>query len=83
MAMGNLRKVSWTKLIWARSNIPRNAFISWVLIKNRLPTKHRMVKFQPQRDTFCVLCSAEEEDDAHLFYTCNYAKIIWIELRNW
>ncbi|KAJ8425226.1 hypothetical protein Cgig2_019115 [Carnegiea gigantea] len=47
------RKVPWIKLIWARSNVPRNAFISWVLIQNRLPIKHRMSKFQPQTDTLC------------------------------
>ncbi|KAJ8420079.1 hypothetical protein Cgig2_019935 [Carnegiea gigantea] len=77
------RKVPWTKLIWARLNIPRNAFISWVLINHRLPTKQRLSKFQPQTDTLCVLCSAEEEDEDHLFHSCNYAKTIWKELRQW
>ncbi|KAJ8427683.1 hypothetical protein Cgig2_027990 [Carnegiea gigantea] len=76
-------KVPWTKLIWARSNVPRNAFISWVLIQHRLPTKSRIEKFQPQADTLCVLCSTEEEEEEHLFYTCNYAKAIWTELKKW
>ncbi|KAJ8425797.1 hypothetical protein Cgig2_030534 [Carnegiea gigantea] len=77
------RKVPWIKLIWARPNVSRNAFISWVLIHRRLPTKQRLSKFQPQIDNLCVLCSVQEEKEAHLFYTCNYATTIWNELRQW
>ena len=61
-------KVPRTKLIWARPNIRRHAFIYWVLIQHRLATKQRLSKYLPK---------------AHLFYTHNYAKIIWNEIRNW
>ncbi|KAJ8429569.1 hypothetical protein Cgig2_010282 [Carnegiea gigantea] len=37
--MGGNGKVEWAKLIWARSNTPRYAFICWVFIPQRLPTR--------------------------------------------
>ncbi|KAJ8421931.1 hypothetical protein Cgig2_031348 [Carnegiea gigantea] len=70
-------------LIWARPNMPRNAFISWVLINHRLLIKQRLAKFQPQSDTLCVMCSAEEENEDHLFYACSYAQAIRDQLRQW
>ncbi|KAJ8433592.1 hypothetical protein Cgig2_016522 [Carnegiea gigantea] len=72
-----------TKLIWARPNIPKHAFISGVLIQHGLPTKQRLSKYLPSTDNPCVLGSAEEEEEAHIFYTCSYAKTIWDELRKW
>ena len=46
-------KIPWAKLVWARSLIPRHAFITWVFAHRRLPTKVRLSKFQ-QQDTMCV-----------------------------
>ncbi|KAJ8419242.1 hypothetical protein Cgig2_001643 [Carnegiea gigantea] len=37
-------KVNWAMLVWARTVIPRHAFIVWVLIQHRLPTKTRLAK---------------------------------------
>ncbi|KAJ8420248.1 hypothetical protein Cgig2_033519 [Carnegiea gigantea] len=31
----------------------------------------------------CHLCSATEEDDAHLVFTCFFARKVWEELRKW
>jgi len=76
-------KVPWTTLIWARPNIPRNAFISWVLINHRLPTKKRLAKFQPHLDTLCAMCSTEEENEDHLFYDCSCAQEIWDHPKQW
>ncbi|KAJ8420531.1 hypothetical protein Cgig2_032925 [Carnegiea gigantea] len=50
---------------------------------HRLPTKQRLAKFLPQNETLCIMCSEDEEDEMHLFFTCNYAKIIWSNLTGW
>ena len=81
--MGDNGKVTWAKLIWARSNIPRHAFISWVFIQHRLPTKMRLNKYLPQREITCTICNTVAEDETHLFFECNYAKDIWKELSRW
>ena len=88
MDKGSCERGPWAKLIWARLNIPKHAFIYWVLIHHRLPTKQRLAKFLPPTETLCVLCSAEEEEEeeeAHLLYnySYSYAKTILDELRKW
>ena len=35
-------KVSWHKLVWSTFNIPKHAFITWLAILNKLPTKDRL-----------------------------------------
>ncbi|KAJ8427302.1 hypothetical protein Cgig2_002214 [Carnegiea gigantea] len=80
---GEHEKVPWAKTLWARPVIPEHAFISWVMAHHRLPTKQRLAKFIPQNETLCIMCSEADEDEMHLFFTCNYAKIIWRNLRGW
>ena len=80
--IGTPPKVPWAKLVWARSLIPRHAFISWVLAHRRLPTKVRLSKFQ-QLNTICSLCHSEDEDEQHILFTCPYAQEVWRELQEW
>ncbi|KAJ8419241.1 hypothetical protein Cgig2_034177 [Carnegiea gigantea] len=49
----------------------------------RLSTKQRLAKFYPQEDLHCPLCQRETEDDHHLFYGCQYASAMWIEIQSW
>ncbi|KAJ8425716.1 hypothetical protein Cgig2_015864 [Carnegiea gigantea] len=48
-----------------------------------LPTKTRLAKFFPQRDTSCILCKQAQEDEKCLFFTCPYAQDIWRALQQW
>ncbi|KAJ8419423.1 hypothetical protein Cgig2_014910 [Carnegiea gigantea] len=77
------RHVNWTKLVWARTVIPRHSFIAWILINHRLPTRSRLSKFQHLSTTLCPLCNAVEEDENHLFLTCHYAQTLWTSLQQW
>ncbi|KAJ8422266.1 hypothetical protein Cgig2_000654 [Carnegiea gigantea] len=76
-------KAPWAGFIWSRANIPSYAFISWVFIQGRLPTKVRLAKFHPQQAVGCLLCSAAEEDNVHLIFTCTFASKAWEALRDW
>ena len=76
-------KVPWGKIIWARATIPRHAFISWVIVQHRLPTKVRLNKFTPQSDITCILCNNAAEDDNHIFSECSYAKEVWDSITKW
>lgn len=40
-----LPEVRWWKLVWFSKAIPRHAFILWLLIKNRLTTPKRLMKW--------------------------------------
>ena len=76
-------KVPWGKVIWARASIPRHAFISWVYVHHRLPTKMRLARFIPRSDIICALCNNADEDDTHLFSECPYATEVWSSLSQW
>ncbi|KAJ8420783.1 hypothetical protein Cgig2_030491 [Carnegiea gigantea] len=65
--------VTWDKVVWARSAIPRHAFITWVYVQHGLPTKKRLSRFLPQTDLQCAFCHSAEEDDTHLFSDYPYA----------
>lgn len=81
--LDNSQKVIWGRQIWAKANVPKCAFISWVAIQHRLPTKSRLSAMGIQQDQTCALCTKAEEDDDHLFYHCEYAKLIWGDLMHW
>ncbi|KAJ8422114.1 hypothetical protein Cgig2_025299 [Carnegiea gigantea] len=76
-------KVSWDRVIWARASIPHHAFIAWVFIHRRLPTKMRLNKFFQQNDLHCLLCNHHTEDDSHLFAVCPYAQEVWDSIIHW
>ncbi|KAJ8428966.1 LOW QUALITY PROTEIN: hypothetical protein Cgig2_003297 [Carnegiea gigantea] len=54
--IGRQQKVPWPKLIWARTLIPRHAFILWIFTHHKLPIKARLRKYMMQPDIQCSLC---------------------------
>ena len=76
-------KAPWEGFIWSRAKIPSHAFISLIFIQGRLPTKIRLARFSPQQSVECPLCPVANEDEMHLFYTCNFGRTVWEELRKW
>ena len=79
---GNPPKISWAKLVWSRANIPRHAFVLWIFLTERLPSKMRLNKFI-QLDVSCPRCHNAQESDMHIIYDCPYAQEIWKEIQNW
>ena len=75
--------MTWDKVVWARASIPRHAFIAWLYVQRRLPTKVHLCCFLPQSDLLFPLCTNAVEDDAHLFTTCPYAIEVWDSLTHW
>lgn len=76
-------KVPWDKIIWARASIPHHAFIFWVFVQHRLPTKMRLNRFITQIDLQCSLCNTTAEDDTHIFSNCPNATEVWDSLSHW
>ena len=60
----------WHKTIWFKEHIPRNAFISWLALRRRLPTKDRLRRWGLNVSGTCVLCNLEIETHRHLFFEC-------------
>jgi len=59
----------WSKVIWARTVIPRHSSTAWFLIHKRLQIRSRMARFMGQNfDKHCAIGGTEEEDIDHLFF---------------
>ncbi|KAL0439680.1 UNVERIFIED_CONTAM: hypothetical protein Slati_2451000 [Sesamum latifolium] len=66
-------KVCWHVLLRGPLRIPRNCFILWLAILERLSTLDRT--WWTGLDGTCVLCSRGEfESHSHLFFQCDYAR---------
>ena len=55
----------------------RHAFIGWLVVKNRLPIKERMIKWGSAGDTACVFCRNGIENRDHLLFECPFSNRIW------
>jgi len=66
-------KVDWHKAIWFKGRIPKHAFISWVNIRHRLPTRDKLLSWGLHVPSLCLLCNAFDETRQHLFFDCVFA----------
>jgi len=76
-------KMPWAKLVWSKANIPRQAFVNWLLISDKLHVKARLIKFGINITPNCAVCNADREDIDHLFYCCTYAQEVWKGAGQW
>lgn len=49
---------------------------------NRPHTKDRLSKWNRAIDKYCVLCTNRIEDKDHLFFNCNYSRILFEDTMN-
>lgn len=69
-------KPPWFSFVWHNFNPPRYAFYAWLIIKERLLTKDRMISFHMNTDAKCLLCQLFDESHEHLFCYCPFVRII-------
>ena len=48
--------------------VPKHAFIAWMVVFNRLPTKDRMNKWGIELECCCSLCKQVEESRDHFVF---------------
>lgn len=73
-------KVEWYNLVWFPKAIPRYAMILWMAIKERLPTKDKLVRYDISSNDNCCFCNLGHETMDHLFFGCIFTKSIWIKV---
>ncbi|KAK9030733.1 hypothetical protein V6N11_032146 [Hibiscus sabdariffa] len=49
-------------------------------ILNRLPTRDRLLGFGLEVEGDCVLCESNSETRGHIFFQCEYSKLVWQSL---
>ena len=67
----------WLSFVWNKFHIPKYAFTSWLIMRERLPTNDRLINFHMfLADPFCLLCPGHLESHSHLFCHCSYSRAI-------
>ncbi|XP_056857302.1 uncharacterized protein LOC130506635 [Raphanus sativus] len=69
--------VAWHKEVWFSGGIPKHMFLVWLMVRNRCPTRDRILSWGLLTDSRCLLCNAADESIAHCFFDCNFAWEIW------
>ncbi len=71
-----LRCVNW-KFIWCNRAPLKVQFFAWLLAKERLPTKHNLIKKGIVSSATCDICNLEVEDGSHFCLNCPFAQGFW------
>ena len=69
--------VSWFKSVWFSFNIPKHAFLTWIVSRNRLPTRDRLLGWGMNVPSSCLLCASVDESRSHLFFQCPFSNQVW------
>lgn len=71
--------VPWADQVWNKFSLPRTAFLHWLIMWQRLPTKARLHKFGLIDCNLCVFCKLAPETHGHLLCSCSVLKLIMQE----
>jgi len=71
--------VEWWSIVWFKFAIPKQAFLLWLTVRNRLTTGDRLLTWGFMGDTQCVFCRHCTESRDHLFFMCSFSARIWKE----
>ncbi|XP_052623753.1 uncharacterized protein LOC128129113 [Lactuca sativa] len=69
--------VPWYDLVWYNNCIPRNSFILWLAVLNRLKTRDRVRGWEVAGNLLCPFCDNMPDSHNHLFFNCEYSSRIW------
>lgn len=70
-------QVSWASVVWFPGNIPRQAFLTWLFVLDRRPTRDRIASWGLQVSPNCLVCSTGIESRDHFFFECDFSFSIW------
>ncbi|XP_074305894.1 uncharacterized protein LOC141641116 [Silene latifolia] len=75
--------VQWSKAVWDRWNIPKQAFIGWLIHREALNTRAKLHHLGLCDSDLCVLCERGVETYAHLFSECAFSSQILLAVEHW
>lgn len=69
--------VPWHREVWFSGGIPRQKFLTWLMVLNRSPTRDRLISWGLQTPSVCLLCNSQPESRSHLFFDCSFSWLTW------
>ncbi|XP_018480096.1 uncharacterized protein LOC108851183 [Raphanus sativus] len=70
-------QVPWHNEVWFSGGIPKHMFLVWLMVRNRCPTRDRILSWGIQTDPQCLFCNTENESIAHCFFDCSFTWEVW------
>lgn len=67
----------WLDFVWSKFRVPKFAFISWLIMKERLLTRDRMINLGMPTASQCLLCMTQDESHSHLFCSCPFIQDVF------
>ncbi|KAJ0599776.1 putative RNA-directed DNA polymerase [Helianthus annuus] len=79
-------EVNWCNIVWFSQCIPRHAFMMWLVIKGKLLTQDKILKWDFSRRKnmnmmCCLLCYENFDSHPHLFFECKFSFQVWHTVR--
>ncbi|KAL5572939.1 hypothetical protein UlMin_022536 [Ulmus minor] len=75
----NIPRQHWLR-IWRANILPHHKLLWWQAVNDCFPTRDRLHRYIPTITNLCPLCGTSEETVLHLFFMCDFAKLIWFGL---
>ncbi|XP_074300203.1 uncharacterized protein LOC141631432 [Silene latifolia] len=75
--------VQWYSDVWSLWNIPKYAFIGWLVQRKALNTRVKLARLSLCSSDRCFLCEADAETHEHLFTDCIYTSKVTAGVEDW
>ncbi|WJX14219.1 hypothetical protein P8452_04514 [Trifolium repens] len=75
--MPQLQDLFWTKYIWSSDIPPSKSLMVWRLMHEKMPTDENLMTRGCAIPSMCNLCRKQVETTFHLFFQCDFARILW------
>nr|GFA82003.1 hypothetical protein [Tanacetum cinerariifolium] len=77
-------KVDWVDVVWFPNYISRHTFNLWLVIKKKLKTQDRLLRWDVNGSLArsCTLCESKPDSHEHLFFECSFSRKVWRHMRN-
>ncbi|XP_048502963.1 uncharacterized protein LOC125498738 [Beta vulgaris subsp. vulgaris] len=80
---GQYATVGWHHWVWSGINVPKHAFISWMVALRKVKTKERLKAAGVCQDEACLLCITGTDSCMHLFFRCYFSRTVCSSIMNW
>nr|GEY91505.1 hypothetical protein [Tanacetum cinerariifolium] len=72
---------TWHHIVWFSHNVPRHAFLLWLIMRNSLKTQDKLGQWAvgigiDLSQVTCVFCSSQPDSHAHLFFECQFSALV-------